>query len=141
MAGMRIASLSVPLSTATARPASAIVATALALLLGGCSGVEYAMGASYGTSTAAVAPVAAGASATEITIIAGGTGLYVSVSLGTAAANVMAAATGAAIYAAMLQESGEWRPWRGPPMLEGRSINEQDCTKPIADPLANLKCK
>jgi hypothetical protein len=99
------------------------------------------MGASFGGSTAVVMPAAAGAAATDIAIVAGGTGLYVSVTLGTTAANIMAAATGAAIYAAMLQESGEWRPWRGPPMLEGRSINEQDCTKPIVDPLANLKCK
>lgn len=99
------------------------------------------MGASYGASGAVVAPAAGAAAATDIAVIAGGGGLYVSVTLGSTAANVLAAATGVAIYAAMLQESGEWRPWLGPPMLEGRAINEQDCTKPIADTQANLKCK
>jgi hypothetical protein len=119
--------------------AAAIVAAALALLTGGCGGWDYAMGASYGTP--AVAPASGSAAATTGAVIAGGTGLFVSISLSTAAANVMAAATGAAIYAAMLQESGEWRSWGGPPMLEGRTINEQDCTKPIVDTQANLKCK
>ena len=52
----------------------------------------------------------------------------------------MAVATGVAIYAAMLQESGEFR-LTAYDMLEGRAINEQDCTKPIVDPQANLKCK
>ena len=111
--------------------------------LSGCSW-DYAMGASYGATGAAAAAGAstASAAASTGTIIAGGTGLYVSVTLGTAAANIMAVATGAAIYAAMLQESGEWRPWwQYPDMLEGRAINEQDCTKPITDTLANLKCK
>jgi len=103
------------------------------------------MGASYGATGAAAAGAGAGtssAAASTGTVIAGGTGLYVSVTLGTAAANIMAVATGAAIYAAMLQESGEWHPWwQYPEMLEGRAINEQDCTKPIADTQANLKCK
>ncbi|MCL4801250.1 MAG: hypothetical protein KJ025_16780 [Burkholderiales bacterium] len=123
------------------RAVGVLTVVACAAALAGCSGWEYAMGASYGASTAAAAPAAGGAAATTTTVIAGGTGLYVSVSLGTTAANVLAAATGVAIYAAMLQESGEWRPWNGPPMLEGRTVNEQDCTKPIADVQANLKCK
>jgi len=104
------------------------------------------MGASYGATGAAAGTGAgagsASAAASTGTVVAGGTGLYVSIPLGTAAVNIMAAATGVAIYAAMLQESGEWRPWwQYPPMLEGRAINEQDCTKPIADMQANLKCK
>lgn len=102
------------------------------------------MGASYGGTTAAAAGVGAGAGsavASTGTVVAGGTGLYISVALGTAAANIMAVATGVGIYAAMLQESGEWRPWRFPPMLEGRAINEQDCTKPITDLQSNLMCK
>jgi hypothetical protein len=28
-----------------------------------------------------------------------------------------------------------------PRLLEGRKVNEQDCTKPIADPSANLRCR
>jgi hypothetical protein len=117
--------------------------SAAALLCAGVTGCSWnhAMGASYGgTATAAGAGTGSAAASTGA-VVAGGTGLYISVSLGTAAANIMAAATGAAIYAAMLQESGEWRPWPYPPMLEGRAINEQDCTKPIADWQANLKCK
>jgi len=119
----------------------ALALAASVAALAGCSGWEYAMGASYGTSPVAAGSATAAASTSGTTIVAGGGGLYVSVSLGSTAANVLAAATGVAIYAAMLQESGEWRPWGGPPMLEGRTVNEQDCTKPIADMQANLKCK
>lgn len=124
----------------------AIRMLAVAVLCGataGCSGWDYAMGASYGGTAAAGAAGAGGAAsaaATTGTVIAGGTGLYVSISLGTAAANIMAVATGAAIYAAMLQESGEFQ-LRRYEMLEGRAINEQDCTKPITNMQANLKCK
>jgi len=126
-----------------------LLATALACgSLSGCSW-DYAMGASYGGTGAAAAGAGAGAgggaasaAASTGAVVAGGTGLYASIPLGTAAINIMAVATGVAIYAAMLQESGEWRPWwQYPPMLEGRAINEQDCTKPIADMQANLKCK
>jgi len=28
-----------------------------------------------------------------------------------------------------------------PRLLEGRKVNEQDCTKPIEDPSANLRCR
>lgn len=28
-----------------------------------------------------------------------------------------------------------------PPMDEARRVNEQDCTRPIADPAANLRCR
>jgi len=122
-----------------------LLATALACgSLSGCSW-DYAMGASYGGTGAAAAGAGAGAASAAAStgaVVAGGAGLYASIPLGTAAINIMAVATGVAIYAAMLQESGEWRPWwQYPPMLEGRAINEQDCTKPIADMQANLKCK
>ena len=107
----------------------------------GCSGWDYAMGAAYGGTTAAAGAGAAGAAAAGSTVAAAGTtGLYVSITLSATAANIMAAATGVAIYAAMLQESGEWQPHYYP-MLKGRAINEQDCTKPIVDMKANLKCK
>ena len=122
-----------------------LAAAVLCGAVAGCSGLDYAMSASYGGTTTAGAGAAAGgvgsAAATTGTVIAaGGSGLYVNIALGTAAANIMAIATGAAIYAAMLQESGELR-LRRYDMLEGRAINEQDCTKPISDMQANLKCK
>jgi hypothetical protein len=32
--------------------------------------------------------------------------------------------------------------WRPPPAMKAdRAVNEQDCTRPIANPAANLKCK
>ncbi len=120
-----------------------------ALLCTGATGCSWnsAIGASYGGtagSGAAIGAAGAGtgsAAASTTTVVAGGTGLYASISLGTAAANILAAATGLAIYAAMLQESGEFHLGQYPPMREDRAINEQDCTKPITDTQANLKCK
>lgn len=32
-------------------------------------------------------------------------------------------------------------PTKPPPMLEGRRVGEQDCTRPIEDPSANLRCR
>lgn len=32
-------------------------------------------------------------------------------------------------------------PTKPPAMLEGRRVNEQDCSKPIKDPSANLRCR
>jgi hypothetical protein len=117
-----------------------------ALLCTGATGCSWnsAIGASFGGTAGSGAAVGAGtgsAAASTTTVVAGGTGLYASISLGTAAANILAAATGLAIYAAMLQESGEFHLGQFPPMREDRAINEQDCTKPITDTQANLKCK
>lgn len=117
-----------------------------ALLCTGATGCSWnsAIGASYGGTTAAAGAAGAGAGgavASTGTVVAVNGGLYASISLGTAAANILAAATGLAIYAAMLQESGEFRLGPYPPMREDRAINEQDCTKPIMDTGANLKCK
>jgi hypothetical protein len=119
---------------------------AVALLCIGASGCgwNYAMGASYGGTTAAAGAAGAGtgsAVASTGTVIVADGGLYASISLGTAAANIFAVATGVAIYAAMLQESGEFHLGQYPPMREDRAINEQDCTRPITDTQANLKCK
>jgi hypothetical protein len=133
--------------TVVSRPSFGVVGRALATglfcaSLGGCSGWDYAMGASYGGTTAGAGAGAGSAVASSGTVVAAGaSGLYVNISLGTAAANIFAVATGAAIYAAMLQESGEWHWGPDTTMLEGRAINEQDCTKPITDSQANLKCK
>lgn len=114
-----------------------------ALLCTGATGCSWnsAIGASYGGTTAAAGAGTGSAVASTGTVIAVDGGLYASISLGTAAANILAAATGLAIYAAMLQESGELHLGAYPPMREDRAINEQDCTKPIADTQANLKCK
>jgi len=114
-----------------------------ALLCTGATGCSWnsAIGASYGGTTAAAGAGTGSAVASSGTVIAVNGGLYASISLGTAAANILAAATGLAIYAAMLQESGEFHLGAYPPMREDRAINEQDCTKPIMDMHANLKCK
>jgi len=32
-------------------------------------------------------------------------------------------------------------PTKPPPMLEGRRVSEQDCSRPIEDPSANLRCR
>jgi hypothetical protein len=117
-----------------------------ALLCTGATGCSWnsTIGASYGGTTGAVGAAGAGtgsAVASSGTVIAVNGGLYASISLGAAAANILAAATGLAIYAAMLQESGEFHFGAYPPMREDRAINEQDCTKPITDSQANLKCK
>lgn len=34
-----------------------------------------------------------------------------------------------------------WTPAPAPELLEGRAINVQDCTKPIRNPSANLRCR
>jgi hypothetical protein len=66
-------------------------------------------------------------------------GLYASVtfSISATAANVIAAGALIGFLAAGNQAS----PLPPAPMREDRTINEQDCTKPIADGLANLKCR
>jgi hypothetical protein len=35
----------------------------------------------------------------------------------------------------------EEAPRRAPPLTADRTVSEQDCTKPIANPTANLKCR
>jgi hypothetical protein len=87
----------------------------------------------------AFAVVAAGcASHTRISAGEGGTaGVRVGVDIqsGSAAGAVIAIGALGAIYG-----SGSDRT-KPPAMLEGRKVNEQDCTKPIEDPSANLRCR
>lgn len=64
-------------------------------------------------------------------------GLFASVSLGAAASSVI---TGLAIVA-IVAAGNEALPPMPLRMKEDRSINEQDCTQPIADFTANLKCR
>jgi hypothetical protein len=101
---------------------------ALAVGLAGCSSANVS---ARGGSFATTATPQAGTS------VSGGS-VGVNIQGGSAAGAVVAVATIAAIM-------GVWRdapPGRAAPdMLEGRAISERDCTKPIEDWSANLKCK
>jgi len=76
-----------------------------------------------------------GTPAAGTTVVAGG--VSVSVAGGSAAAAVGAAA----ILGTMFYYGAEPLDRTPPPMLEDRRINEHDCTKPIADYSANLRCR
>lgn len=97
-----------------------------AALLPGCA-TNYAVSASTFGGTAA---------ATGTSIVVNG-GLYASFALGATAANVIA---GIGIVSILAAGNG-LSPVPPPPMREDRTINEQDCTAPIANPTANLKCR
>jgi hypothetical protein len=114
----------------------------LAAALTGCSS-QYVVRASSGGQLAV--PAASGGS-----IASGPTGLYVSIGIGTAAAEVLAWMTGVAIYAAMLaDERGAaghaggpvLAPWSAP-MREDRIVVEADCTRALPEGITgNLRCK
>jgi hypothetical protein len=106
------------------------------------------------------AALAAGCSATTRINVAAGTGGAVpsagtSTSGGSFGLNVQGGSGAAAIVAAGaiaalvygredLRERylvEPWLPSPAPELLEGRAINIQDCTKPIKDPGANLRCR
>ena len=105
--------------------AAAAVATAFAL--GGCAGVETATAVSTGGPI--VAPCVD-------CVISGPLGLYASVGISTAAANAIVYTMFGAMF---LYDGLNWRP--PPEMDERRTVHEQDCTKPLENPAANLKCK
>jgi len=46
-----------------------------------------------------------------------------------------------AIGALGVMSASGGEPAKPPPMLEGRRVSEQDCTRPIEDPSANLRCR
>jgi hypothetical protein len=98
--------------------ASALAAAALA----GCAGNQAAYGGGAAPAGGAV-------------VIDGGLHASVSFSIGSTAANVLAA--GAII--GFLAAANERSPVA--PLREDRTINEQDCTQPLANRLANLKCR
>lgn len=88
----------------------------------------------------AFAVVAAGcASHTRISTgeggAAGGVRFGLDVQSGSAVGAVIAIGAIGAAYG-----SGS-EPTKPPAMLEGRKVSEQDCTKPIEDPSANLRCR
>lgn len=103
-----------------------LAAALLPGLLPGCAS-NYAVSASTFGGTAA---------ATGTSIVVNG-GLYASIALGATAANVV---TGIGIVAILAAGNG-LSPVPPPPMREDRTVNEQDCTAPIANPTANLKCR
>jgi hypothetical protein len=109
------------------RPRSAaVLALAAALATGGSS--------SFSTGGAAVAPVPL---AEGVRVVADG-GLFVGATIGlsTAAANTIAVIG----ILGFLAVANDWSMLPPPKMREDRTINLQDCSKPIANWSANLKC-
>src|SRR4029453_12695063 len=98
----------------------------LAIALSGCASNYIVYGSTFGA-----APVASGTS-----IVVNG-GLVASISLGASAANVLA---GIGVVTLLAAGNG-LPPVPPPPMREDREINEQDCTVPIVNLTANLKCR
>ena len=98
----------------------------LAAALSGCASNYAVFGSTFGA-----APVATGTS-----VVVNG-GLVASISLGASAANVLA---GVGIVTLLAAGNG-LSPVPPPPMREDRTINEQDCTAPIVNLTANLKCR
>ena len=98
----------------------------LAAALSGCASNYAVFGSTFGA-----APVATGTS-----VVVNG-GLVASISLGASAANVLA---GVGIVTLLAAGNG-LSPVPPPPMREDRTINEQDCTAPIANLTANLRCR
>ena len=67
----------------------------------------------------------------------GGLHASVTIAISSTTANVI----GAVGIIGLLAAGNNVSPARPAPMLEERTINEQDCTQPIANGLANLKCR
>ena len=107
---------------------AAVFVVALACTLAGCSTANISARGGNFTSTGAPQ---AGAS------VGGG-----SVEVGIQSTPAAAAIVTLGVFAAMM---GAWRdaPFQRavPEMLEGRTISEVDCTQPIADWSANLRCR
>jgi hypothetical protein len=103
--------------------------------------------AAVSTSTAAAGSVTAGSTAVGAQVTAASSGAGAIALFALAAAMMMSASTGSASgsttysanpFAAIDGAS----PSRRLPELDGsRRVHEQDCTKPIADWSANLKCR
>jgi hypothetical protein len=110
--------------------------------------------------TAAVTAVLAGCAHTSAELAIGGTAPgtggatgSVNVRAGSASAALIAIGIFAgAAYAESRQAGVRYRanpflaldpdfPRAAPPMDEARRVNEQDCTRPVADPAANLRCR
>ena len=81
---------------------------------------------------------APGASA-GVSVQGGGSGAAALIGLGVAAAIYGAQADGAGYSANPFMAVTETA--RPPALAPGRRVNEQDCSRPIEDPSANLKCR
>jgi hypothetical protein len=116
----------------------------LALLAAGCGGDSYVRLSSSGSPTTGVS-----------TGISTGGSVYVqgSTSSSTFAALLAIGILAGASYASDQRQQGIGMSYRGSPFMAGgrsvpvpeldatRRVNEQDCSKPIEDWSANLKCK
>ena len=109
------------------QPCHRIVAALLAAsVLAGCAGQASVVGG-------AVAPAVPANSV----VVNGGLTASFTFEISSAAANAL---FGVALVGFLIAGNNVY-PVRWTPMREDRAINEQDCTKPIADTTANLKCR
>ncbi len=88
-------------------------------------------------SALATAALAGCASSSGSVVSDGGLHASVTFSISSTAANVI----GAVGIIGLLAAGNNVTPLRPAPMLEGRAVNEQDCTQPIANGSANLRCR
>ncbi|HKC42315.1 MAG TPA: hypothetical protein VKC64_00715 [Burkholderiales bacterium] len=109
------------------QPCHRIVAALLAAsVLAGCAGQAPVVGG-------AVAPAVPASSV----VVNGGLTASFTFEISSAAANAL---FGVALVGFLIAGNNVY-PVRWTPMREDRAINQQDCTKPIADMTANLKCR
>jgi hypothetical protein len=90
------------------------------------------------TLVATLAAALAGCANSSGSVVSDG-GLHASVTIGISSttANVI----GAVGILGLLAAANNVSPARPAPMLEERTIHEQDCTRPIANGAANLRCR
>jgi hypothetical protein len=93
--------------------------------------VSAALGSLPGCATHSAAYFASSGAAAD-----GGLFVSASVALGSATANALAVA---GVIAYLIAANDGYAP--APRMREDRTVHEQDCTKPIEKPTANLKCR
>lgn len=103
------------------------LAVAAAAAVSGCASSYVVAGSTPGAAMAVT---------TGTAVVVNG-GLWASISLSTAAVNVLA---GVGIASLLLAGNGI-SAVSPPPMREDREVNEQDCTAPIVNLTANLKCR
>ena len=119
-----------------------VIALLLCVQIAGCAhGV-----ATVSTSTAATTgTAAAGTTAVGAQVTAASSGAGAIALFAVAAAMMMAASTespsGTTTYSANPFSAMDSSSRRPPELDAGRRVHEQDCTKPILDWSANLKCK
>jgi len=105
-----------------------IVSALAALALSACAGAntEIASNTVAGPLTPPPPGTAVVAGAATVTVVSG---------------SGAAALAGAVVLGALFSYADEPRDRLPPPLLEDRSVNEHDCSKPIADYTANLRCR